>query len=309
MQIKKSLSIITYHYIKKKNKKNNGLNFLEIKKFIKQLDYLKKNYSILDPEEAKYLLKNNLPFNNKCCWLTFDDGYKEHYDVAFQELEKRKIKGSFFPVVISATGKKILEVNKIQFILSELNKDLLLKEIEKYYETKSRNKITFDNLTKKINLRTRFDDKKTFLIKSLLQRYLPEIDRLSLIEYFFKKYLKDKKKDDYKKIYLNIRHLKEMHNSGHEIGIHSYDHPHLNSLSEVKQKFQINNSIKFLKRNNLMQKDLTINYPYGSYNFITKKICKENKLISFGLTSNKGIIKSHKNDVLVLPRIDTNDFL
>ena len=136
MQFRKSLSIITYHYIKKKTKKNNGLNFLEIKNFINQLNYLKKKYSILDPEEAKHLLKNNLPLNKKFCWLTFDDGYREHYDVVFQELEKRKIKGSFFPVVTAVTKKKILEVNKIQFILSELNKDLLLSEIEKYYKKK-----------------------------------------------------------------------------------------------------------------------------------------------------------------------------
>jgi peptidoglycan/xylan/chitin deacetylase (PgdA/CDA1 family) len=305
--MEKSLSIITYHFIKKKTKKNSGLKFLEIKKFINQIDYIKKKYSVLDPEEAKYLLKNNIPFSKKCCWLTFDDGYREHYDVAFQELEKRKIRGSFFPVVTSLVDKKILEVNKIQFLLSELNKDFLLKEIEKYYVFKKKNKITFNDFVKKINLKTRFDDKKTFLIKRLLQKYLPETYRSRLVETFFTKYLKNKKKEDYKNIYLKISHLKEMHNNNHEIGIHSYDHPHLNSLSEAQQKVQINSSIKFLKKNALMQKDLTINYPYGSYNSTTKKICKKNKYIKFGLTTKKGILNSYKNDLLILPRIDTND--
>ena len=305
--MEKSLSIITYHFIKKKFLKDNGLKFLEIKKFIKQIDYIKKKYSVLDPEEAKYLLKNNLPLNKKCCWLTFDDGYREHYDVAFQELEKRKIRGSFFPVVTTIVEKKILDVNKIQFILSELDKDFLLKEIEKYYEHKNKSKITFSDFIKKIDLKTRFDDKKTFLIKRLLQKVLPESYRSSLVESFFTKYLKNNKKEDYKNIYLKISHLKEMHNNKHEIGIHSYSHPHLNSLSEVRQKIQIDSSIKFLKQNNLMQKDLTINYPYGSYNSITKKICRKNKYIKFGLTTKKGIIKSYKNDLLILPRIDTTD--
>jgi len=307
-KLKNSLTIITYHYIREINKANKGLKFLSIKNFIKQLDYLNKSYHIVTPDEAKFMLKHKR-FNNKFCWLTFDDGYKEHYDIVFHELEKRKLKGSFFPVVKCTTQKEILAVNKIQFIIAKIDKDLVLKKIQNYYDKKFINGLDFNKFIKTLDLNYRFefDNKKTILIKRLLQKSLPEKDRIYLTNYFFNKYIKTKTDINFKEMYLSISNLKEMHSNGHEIGLHSYDHQHLDILPEHKQKFQINKSINFLKKNNLMIKDLTLNYPYGSNNSITRKIIKNNQYIKFGLTVMPGIIYSNNVNFYSLPRVDTNE--
>ena len=63
------ITIVMYHYVRPiLNSKYPGLKGLELKSFQRQLDYLQKNYSIIDPEEIiETLLKKKLTY--KCCWL------------------------------------------------------------------------------------------------------------------------------------------------------------------------------------------------------------------------------------------------
>ena len=306
---KNSLSIIMYHYVQKRNHFNKGLKFLKVKDFINQLDYLKKNYVMLNPEEAKEKLLEKKLFKKRYCWLTFDDGYKEHYDIVFPELEKRNIKASFFPTIKPITHNIILEVNKIQLILGRIDKITILKEIKKYYNIKLKYKISFEDYVSRIKLSNQFDDKQTTLIKQLLQKITPEKHRFNLNNLLLNKYFKRNQKEISKKIYLSKKNLIEMSNCGHEIGIHSYDHPHFDYLDEKKQKLQINKSINFLKNNKLPIQNLTINYPYGAYNKITEKILKNINNIKFGVTIDSKIIYTKKNDLMYLPRIDTVDYL
>ena len=306
---KNSLSIIMYHYVQKKNNFNKGLKFLNYKHFIGQLDYLKKKYIILSPDEAKKALLEKKSFQKKFCWLTFDDGYKEHYNIVFPELEKRNIKASFFPTIKPITQNIILEVNKIQLILGRIDKTTILREIKNYYNNKLKYKISFEDYASKIKLSNQFDDKQTTLIKQLLQKIIPEKHRFNLNNFLLDKYFKQNQIEISKKMYLNKKDLIEMSNSGHEIGIHSYDHPHFDYLNEKKQRLQISKSISFLKKNNLPTQNLTINYPYGAHNKITDRILKKIDNIKFGLTIKSKVIYTKKNDLMYLPRIDTVDLL
>ena len=50
--------------------------------------------------------------------LTFDDGYSDHFLNVFPLLEKRGIKGCFFPPAQAVLEHRVLDVNKIQFVLA-----------------------------------------------------------------------------------------------------------------------------------------------------------------------------------------------
>ena len=68
------------------------------------------------------------------CWLTFDDGYIDHYENVIPILEENKIKASFFAPVKSAKQDTILDVNKIQLILGKSNNfDKLLSDIKEIF--------------------------------------------------------------------------------------------------------------------------------------------------------------------------------
>ena len=77
----------------------------------------------------------------------------------------------------------MLDVNKIHFILEkEKNKKKILKEIDKFLVRtgfKSLSKYNFS----KINLKSRYDDKETILIKRLLQFYFPENLRTKICDF------------------------------------------------------------------------------------------------------------------------------
>ena len=52
------INIITYHYVRPiKDSKFPNIKGLELKKFIYQLDYLKKNYKFISYEDIKNHLK------------------------------------------------------------------------------------------------------------------------------------------------------------------------------------------------------------------------------------------------------------
>ena len=83
------MKIITYHYVRDfKNTKYPNIKGLDVKKFEFQIKYLISNYNILNPKEIYEIIERKNFFKKNDCWLTFDDGYIDHYDYVFPILEK-----------------------------------------------------------------------------------------------------------------------------------------------------------------------------------------------------------------------------
>ena len=129
------MKIIMYHYIKDfKNTEFPKLKGIDVKNFEFQIKYLKSKYKILNPREIHEIVKKKENLKDNYCWLTFDDGYIDHYKYVFPILEQYKIKASFFPPVESTIQQRILDVNKIHFILASCeNKKNILDKIKNNY--------------------------------------------------------------------------------------------------------------------------------------------------------------------------------
>ena len=152
------LTVIAYHYVRPvKKSKFPDLKALENKVFKKQLDYLSKKYSLISYEDLLNLVNKKAKFKNPCL-LTFDDGYKDHIKYVLPLLKKRKIKGCFFPSVEPILKKKVLNVNKIQFILEkEKNISNILQDI---FDFLIKKKLMNNNDKNKIlKLKNRFTNK------------------------------------------------------------------------------------------------------------------------------------------------------
>lgn len=118
-------------------------------------------------------------------FLTFDDGYKDHYKYVFPYLQKNKISGSFYTPVKTVQNKITLDVNKIHFILEkENNKNKIYKEIKYIVKKKFKRNINDFHLSD-INLNSKYDNKITTLIKKLLQTHLPIQIRKYIINTLF----------------------------------------------------------------------------------------------------------------------------
>jgi hypothetical protein len=120
-----------YHYIRElpltRFPKIKGLLFSQ---FENQLKYFLSNYSFITIKDciSAYYGEHLLPENP--ILLTFDDGYIEHYTKVFPLLNEYGIQGCFFPSAGVIVEDRVLNVNKIHFILAACKDNLaLLDEI------------------------------------------------------------------------------------------------------------------------------------------------------------------------------------
>ncbi len=304
-----NIYIVMYHYVREK-KKNNfpNLNFLEFKEFRRQIKHFKKKYNILDNDQFCEILTSKKIPKKKSILLTFDDGYYDHYKYVYPELCKNKISGLFYPTVDTIERNVLLDVNKIQFILAkEKNRDKLLEKIFKFLNKFKNEKKIISNIGK-IKLKSRWDDKKTILIKRLLQYYLPKKIKNQILERLYNEIVGIEEKTLSKIFYINKKHIKEMNSNGMTFGGHGYKHFWLGKLKSIDQEKDIKKSINFFKKLKIYNSNFSFCYPYGSFNSHTIKILKNLK-VKFALTTNKSsLTKNNIKKRFIIPRFDTNDF-
>lgn len=301
--------IVMYHYVREiKKSKFSTLKGLEFEDFKKQIDYFKKNFNIISNQDFVEILKTKKIPKKKSILLTFDDGYIDHWRYVFPYLRKKKVSGCFYPPVEAIKNNKILEVNKIHFILEkEKNTRKILNNI--FYLSKKYFNRDEDSLEiSKIDTKSRYDNKETILIKRLLQNHLPKLMREKITKKLFHLILNINEKEFAKKLYINENQIKEMYNNNMSFGSHGYEHIWWNKLDYKSQSDQLNKSLNYFKKIKIFNENFSVCYPYGGFNSDTIKILKKSDL-KFALTTSVGNVnKKNIKDTFKLPRYDTNDF-
>ena len=318
--MKSEVTVVMYHYVRDlKNSRYPNIKGLDIEKFKKQIKFFKENYNFVRIEDLIEYYKNpkekELP--DKAILLTFDDGYKDHYTYVLPILLENNIQGSFYIPTKCFQDKKVLDVNKIHFILESCigEEERILKEIEEYLEKNkdSRISLSYNEYFKEYAVDSRFDTKEVIFIKRMLQVVLPEDYRKKLVDILFKKYvctIGDKiisERTFWEELYLTPEQIRMMEKLGMHIGFHSHDHVWLNSLSKEEQEFQIKSSINYFKEIGIKTEKMTLSYPYGGYNGESVELIKKYE-IPLAFTTKVAIADLNKDKNYALPRLDTNDF-
>ena len=318
--MKSEVTVVMYHYIRDlKNSRYPNIKGLDIEKFKKQIKFFKENYNFVRIEDLIEYYKNpkekGLP--DKAILLTFDDGYKDHYTYVLPVLLENNSQGSFYIPTKCFQDKKVLDVNKIHFILESCigEEEKILKEIEDYLEKNkdSRISLSYNDYFKEYAVDSRFDKKEIIFIKRMLQVVLPEDYREKLVDILFKKYvctIGDKiisERAFWEELYLTPEQIRMMEKLGMHIGFHSHNHVWLNSLSKEEQEFQIKSSINYFKEIGVKTEKMTLSYPYGGYNGESVELIKKYG-IPLAFTTKVAIADLNKNENYALPRLDTNDF-
>ena len=296
-----------YHYVREvKHSNYPNLKALELNEFKKQISFFKKNFNFIDQNNLEEIISSKKIPNKPSILLTFDDGLIDHYKYVFPILLKNKISGCFYPSIRALKQNEVLEVNKIQFILEkEKDRKKILSEIEANLIKLSGEKL--EKFYNKIKQWSRFDDKDTFFIKQLLQHLLNTKIRNKITNKLFQKTVNREEKDFASKLYMSSKNIKEMYLNKMFIGLHGSDHLWLKYLNKNEQEREIKNSLSFFSKIGI-KNNISMAYPYGSYNKITLNLLKKYK-IKFAFTTKPGSINS--NNLMkryLFPRYDTNDF-
>jgi len=307
--INNNIHIVMYHYVRNiKKSKYPSLKGLEFSDFRKQISYLKKNFNILSNDQFIEILNSKKIPKKKSILLTFDDGYRDHFEYVFPFLKKQDVPAIFYPPIMCIRNKAVLDVNKIHFILAkEENRDKIIDLIFLYVK-KILNKNPQQIGIEKINLLSRYDDKKTILIKRLLQHHLPLPYRKKIVDKIFKHIVNYSEEEFSKILYMNKNNIQELYKNNFSIGSHGYNHYWWEKINKNEQEMEIKKSINYFKKIKVFDKNFSVCYPYGSYNLQTLNLLKKYK-IKFALTTKVGLInKKNIKKVYELPRFDTNDF-
>lgn len=311
------LTIVMYHYIRSREQSRfPGLRVRDSKEFSRQLNYIQEHYVPVAAEDIVLALEGvkNLP--KRACFLTFDDGYLDHYLTVFPELIKRGLSGAFYPPVQAVQRKKVLEVNKIQLLLAKHGygdvTDLLtkLKILYKQYQEEDEHKTLqekYEVLRERLSIAGRYDSADIMFIKAMLQYALPPEWRTRLIDELFSKEFQINEEIIASEMYMSTDMLRVMAKAGMHIGSHGSSHVWLDKLSGKEQTAEIDQSLVMLSEiygsSNFMW---SICYPFGGSTQETQRICKE-KGCAFGLTTVPRIATVTPEQQFQLSRIDTND--
>lgn len=299
-----------YHYVRDlQYSRYPEIKGLDANLFKEQIEYLEKNYNFITMERLIDSIEHQKELPAKAVLLTFDDAYIDHFHYVFPVLNQKKIQGSFFPPVKAITENKILNVNKIHFILaSTQNKNNIVKEIYRlldYYRVEF-NLESNDYYYQKLAHANRFDPAEVIFIKRLLQGELNESLRDLMSNILFEKFVGIKEESFSRELYMNTDQLKCMQRNGMHIGSHGFDHYWLGSLTREKQTYEIAQSLDFLQEVNGNADLWTMCYPYGNYNAETLEILEEKKC-KLAVTTEVNIADLTTHHRYTLPRLDTND--
>lgn len=303
------ITIVMYHYVRPiKSSSWPEIKGLELEGFRRQLDYLLANFKVITAEDVIHAVKFGKTLPKNSCWLTFDDGYKDHFSYVLPELIKRKVQGSFFPPVKPITERLMLDVNSIHHILAS-TKDisLLVSDLNNLIREHGYSESDLKDFWTEYAVASRYDTKDVIYVKRLLQHALPEVTRYEITSSLFEKYVNLSQEDFAEELYMSEVEVKKLVNSGMYVGSHGYRHLWLNREDKDSQRVEIERSLDFLKSVGARTEDWIMCYPYGGYNNDTLEILGSAKC-SVGLTTKVGKADISVHNSLEFPRFDTNDF-
>ena len=308
--MKSVLTIVMYHYVRDlRHARYPEIKGLSKEDFEEQTQYIKKHYNVISGPELMDAIVEGAPLPPRPLILTFDDGYIDHFTEAFPVLDRENLPGCFFPPAKCILEHKVLDVNKIHFVLASTPEKRTLVEyiFKQIDENRSRyNLLTSAVYWEKLGTPSRFDPAEVIFCKRMLQRELPVELRQAIIDELFSRYVTTDEASFSRELYMTPDQLGMLHRHGMYVGSHGYDHFWLNTLSTQEQEREIDQSLAFLKSVGSDIRRWIMCYPYGAYNESLLSVLKSRNCI-IGLTTEVGLARLGEHNPLILPRLDTND--
>ena len=307
------VTIVMYHYVRNlQRSRYPDIKGLNVSEFKNQLDYLNDRYNFVTVNQCiQHIYHGSKNFPENAMLLTFDDGYKEHYNEVFPILEARGIQGAFFPPVKAIMEHKVLDVNKIHFVLASTDKPSeLVDTINQKISELSREHALKDPefyANKLSDTEHRYDPPEVVYVKRMLQRELPDIPRKIILDDLFNEYVDVDEKVFAKELYMSVDQIKCMLRHGMFIGGHGFSHKWLNAMDAEEQEFEVDKTKEFLSTLGVSTDKWVMCYPYGAYDERLIEILKQ-KDCALGIGTEVGVAELAKENAFDLNRMDTNDF-
>ena len=298
------MKAIMYHYVRPFDQELPHFKNLHIEDFSRQLDYFQSEGGFLTRDQFLHCLKGGKP--NEGFVLTFDDGFKDHYQFVVPELLKRGLWGIFYITTGVYQNLDLLDVHKIHMILGKAPAKAVYEQLSGMIREDmlpDMNRAAFREETYSLQQ----NDDYTNLVKRILNYYIDYAYRSTIIDRIYLSVFGQASTEHFSDFYLSIQELKHLADSGMILGSHTVNHPVMSKLPLSGQQLEIEQSFNFLSDIVSTDHPKTFCYPYGGYHTFTKEtvdiLNKQGVQFSFNVEPRE--IK--RNDLIKkqsLPRFD-----
>jgi peptidoglycan/xylan/chitin deacetylase (PgdA/CDA1 family) len=241
-----------------------------------QLTYLKRHYTILKLSELMHRIQRGLPLPNNTAVITFDDGYKNNFTIAYPLLKRLQIPATIFLVTGCISDQALCWFDILYLGMKgaqQKNLDLRPYGLKLYSLRTSKEKATAEQEIVEYLKSVPYSEKDR-LLKEILKLLAVEINENGTPFDL-----------------LTWEEIKTMNNDGLiEFGAHTVTHNILSQFDTDGMKKEITGSCKAIE-DHLGNKCLWFAYPNGGsqdFNVQVKELLKANGII-FGLSSITGL--------------------
>lgn len=302
------MKAIMYHYIRPENPELPYAHYLHIENFIKQIEYFGNKYGFVGRKEFEDSIISCEPA--KGVILTFDDGFKGHYQYVFKELKKYNLWGIFFLSTAPFMNKKLLDVHRIHMLIGKYSGRDIVGAMQGIID---KSMLSHEHI-KEFNVDTyarQDNDTNINYVKRLLNYLIDYKHREDVINQLMLLFYPDESKivSDF---YMTKSEINEMYHSGMVIGSHTVNHPIMSKLSIEDQEREIVSSFDTLESIIGENKFKTFCYPYGGFHTFTaetEELLEKNACFCSFNVDPRDI--SHEDLIgrrQALPRYDCNEF-
>jgi peptidoglycan/xylan/chitin deacetylase (PgdA/CDA1 family) len=223
-------SVFPYHHIISDEEVphiSNLYPYKNTKEFKRDIDFLLKNFEPIHPIDLINFIDQHNRLPERKFLLTFDDGFKEIYEVVAPILKSKGVPAIFFINPAFIDNKEMFYRNKISVLLGEIKRQNQPSVLRKIAE------IAFASSDKHEGIRSAL-----VKIKQTDKGKLDEIANvlgLSFEEYLVKK-----------RPWLTTPELEELSSQGFYLGGHSWNHPYYQTISLDEQVRQTIDSCNYI---------------------------------------------------------------
>jgi peptidoglycan/xylan/chitin deacetylase (PgdA/CDA1 family) len=302
-------TIVMYHYVRRvSGSAYPRLAALELDAFRGQLDYILAHYSPVTAVDLVEAAAGRLALPARAILLTFDDGYREHYRDVAPLLRSRCVRGVFFPAAFSLLERRVLDVNKIQFLIAATPSAGALVEA---IDDRVKQAGGLDGMRSLAEYRrdgwkpVRYDPPDVSYVKHMLQGVLPEPLRTELLDSLFARFVSADERAFADELYFTVDEACEMASMGMSIGAHADRHRTLPSLTRAGQAEEIDGALRVLDAIGVPKAPFLYSYAKGGFNDDTLDLLRQ-RGCALAVTNRPDIAALSPDTILKLPRLDTN---
>jgi len=289
--LRRGLLVVNYHRIGTSdgNVFDDGVFSAQPEDFEAQVVYLRRHFRLLSLSELLGFSSNGFHFPEPCALITFDDGYRDNFDLAFPILRKHATSAVFFVPTDYIENPQLTWWDHIAYVVKKTQRPTLSLQTNPPVEidlTKTSRKNAIFQILRAFKSASKADE--AGFLSQLEEATEVQVDRAALG----------------RELFMSWSDLRKMDDAGMSIGSHTHTHQILAQLPEADQRRELSRSRDLLQKH-LTQPVTAISYPVGGpdkFTATTQKLCRELGY-TLGFSFYGGINRPGQTDPFDIKRI------